>query len=132
MKFNTIKTTLTAAALVLTVGPLFATDIKPTAATPVQANASAPKTKASAPTKAVKGPVTAVKLVDINSASKDELMQLPNISDVEADKIITGRPYGSKAWLVSNKILPVDKFATINRLIIAKQKASPAAKAKKK
>lgn len=66
-----------------------------------------------------------VKLVDINSASKKELKTLPGIDDAEAAKIIAGRPYGSKVWLVSHNILPENKFPAIRDLVIAKQKGLP-------
>jgi hypothetical protein len=60
------------------------------------------------------------KLVDINSATKDQLMTLPGISATEADKIVAGRPYGSKAWLVSNKIISAEAFQAVNRLIVCR------------
>lgn len=65
------------------------------------------------------------KLVDINSASKKELKTLPGIGDAEAARIIAGRPYGSKVWLVSHNILPADKFPAIRDLVIARQKGTP-------
>jgi len=68
------------------------------------------------------------KLVDINSASAKELKKLPGIDAAEADKIIAGRPYGSKAWLVSHNILPADQFPAIQELVIAKQPYKDAAK----
>ena len=43
-----------------------------------------------AATSATKG---ASDLLDINSASKDQLAQLPGIGDVYSQKIIDGRPY---------------------------------------
>ena len=64
----------------------------------------------------------AVKLVDINSASKAELKTLTRIDDALADKIIAGRPYKSKAFLVTRNIVPAGVYATIQRQIIAKQK----------
>ena len=59
-------------------------------------------------------------LVDINSATKEELKKLPGISDAEADKIIAGRPFGSKAWLVTNKIIPIETYQAVKGLIICK------------
>lgn len=61
------------------------------------------------------------KRVDINGASKEELKKLPGIGDAEADRIIAGRPYGSKSWLVSDKVISNDLFGRISSLIEAKQ-----------
>jgi DNA uptake protein ComE-like DNA-binding protein len=63
-----------------------------------------------------------IKLVDINSASKTELKTLPGVGDKEADKIIAGRPYGSKAFLVTRNIIPAGLYDAIKANIIAKQK----------
>jgi DNA uptake protein ComE-like DNA-binding protein len=68
---------------------------------------------------------TPVKLVDINSASRAELKTLPGIGDAEAQKIIEGRPYLSKADLVTEKVLPAGVYLSIKRLIIAKQEGKP-------
>jgi competence protein ComEA len=65
---------------------------------------------------------TAVKLLDINSAAKAELKTLPGIDEVRADKIIAGRPYGSKAFLVTRNIIPAGVYEQIKNQIIAKQK----------
>ena len=59
-----------------------------------------------------------IKLVDINSASKAELMKLPGLSAAQADKIIAGRPFGSKAWLVTNNILPELTYEALKRKIV--------------
>lgn len=53
----------------------------------------------SKPTEKKATAVAKIKLVDINSAGKKELKTLPGIGDTDADKIIAGRPYGSKAHL---------------------------------
>jgi len=60
--------------------------------------------------------------VDINTASKEELKKLPGIGDAEADKIIKGRPYLSKAHLVTHNIISDIQYQQVRELIVAKQK----------
>ncbi len=60
-------------------------------------------------------------LVDINSATKDQLSALPGIGDKYSDKIIAGRPYANKSQLVSKKVLPQGVYNKISGMIIAKQ-----------
>jgi DNA uptake protein ComE-like DNA-binding protein len=65
---------------------------------------------------------TATGLLDINSASKEQLDALPGIGKVYSQKIIDGRPYDKKDQLVSKKVLPQGVYNKIKDKIIAKQK----------
>ena len=51
--------------------------------------------------------------IDINSATKQQLMTLPGIGEAEAAKIIDGRPYHSKLELTQKKILPASIYKSI-------------------
>ena len=106
MTKQTIKLVLATLILVLSV----------TAGYSHAAPAGAPPNPAAAQTA-----TKATDLVDINSATKDQLKALPGIGDAYSQKIIDGRPYRVKTDLLNKKIVPSATYTKIKDLIIAKQ-----------
>lgn len=68
-------------------------------------------------------------MIDLNSATEDELKALPQIGDARASAIVKGRPYARKDELVSKKILTQKQYDGIKDKVIAKQGAGAGASA---
>ena len=98
---------LVVVTLLTLVGPAFAADKNAKAAD---------KT----PMAAQKAP-SAVEKLDLNTATEQELAQLPGIGDVRSKAIIKGRPYKGKDELVERKILTQSVYDKIKDQVIAKQ-----------
>jgi competence protein ComEA len=120
MKQHHLSFALAAAILLICTGLSSASEIKPDAmqqsATKTNADLQAFNSKSAGKQKHA----AKAGLVDINSASKRELRKLPGIGNAEADKIIAGRPFGSKAWLVTNNIISMETYQKISGKIICK------------
>ena len=59
--------------------------------------------------------------MDLNTATKEQLMTLAGIGDKISDKIIAGRPWRAKNDLVAKKVLTQAAYDKIKDQIIAKQ-----------
>src|SRR5205809_4521889 len=64
--------------------------------------------------------------VDINSATREQLMKLPGIGDATADKIIAARPFKTKAELLSKGLVTKAEYAKLSGHVIAKQEPTAA------
>jgi competence protein ComEA len=67
-----------------------------------------------------KPPAVKKELLDINSASADELKALKGIGEADAKKIVENRPYKTKDELVEKKVMPKATYDKIKDQIVAK------------
>jgi len=68
------------------------------------------------------GPAVVEHYVELNSASRAELMTLPGIGAPEAARIVANRPYLVKTDLVTKNVLPVGPFLSLRHLVVAMPK----------
>ena len=125
MQGLSIVPTLMAIALTAAVS----VSVMATTAAPPERAASAPTSPHVMPAQlppAQKKQVAPAKLVDINSAGRNELMTLPGIGAAEATKIIANRPYLTKTELVTKGVLPTGPFISLKHQVVAMQNTKPA------
>ncbi len=117
--------TVAGLALGLIVAPLAHAQGSATPST--ETKASAPATQpapAKAPAKShYMAKHVAAPRVDLNSATKEELMKLPGIGEATADKIIAARPFKTKSELLLKKIVTKAEYSKLSAHVIAKQEA---------
>jgi len=61
------------------------------------------------------------KPLNVNTATKEQLITLPGVTGVEADRVIAGRPYDDPGQLVTRHILPKSKYDRIADRLVAKK-----------
>ncbi len=61
------------------------------------------------------------KTINLNKASKDDLLTLSGISDHQADRIIAERPYASTHELVNRRVISQEEYDKIKDRIVASQ-----------
>ena len=59
--------------------------------------------------------------IDLNSATKEQLMKLPGVTEATADKIIAARPFKAKDELLSKNLLTKKEYDAITAHVTAKQ-----------
>jgi competence protein ComEA len=62
----------------------------------------------------------AATLIDINAASRDDLMSLDGIGEVRADAIIRARPFKAKTELVERRLIPEALYDKIADKVMAR------------
>jgi competence protein ComEA len=61
------------------------------------------------------------KVLDLNTAMREQLLTLPGMTGAEADKVIAARPYDDPGQLVTRGVLPKSEYDKIaNRLTVKK------------
>ncbi|MDP2373826.1 helix-hairpin-helix domain-containing protein [Reyranella sp.] len=69
---------------------------------------------------------TASNLIDLNNASRDDLMTLDGIGEVRADAIIRSRPFKAKTELVERRLIPEHLYDKIADKVMARPPPGPA------
>jgi DNA uptake protein ComE-like DNA-binding protein len=61
------------------------------------------------------------KALDLNTATREQLLSLPGVTAAQADRVVAGRPYNEPADLVTRHIMPKAEYDKIADRITAKK-----------
>jgi DNA uptake protein ComE-like DNA-binding protein len=61
------------------------------------------------------------KPLDLNTATKDQLLSLPGVTAPQADRVIAGRPYNDPGDVVTRRIMPKTEYDKIADRVTAKK-----------
>ena len=79
------------------------------------------KSNAKAVAQGVKEGWSRNKTYDLNTATKDELVTLPDLTEGQAERIIAGRPYSDPNELLKRRILPKAEYDKIADQVTVKK-----------
>jgi len=60
------------------------------------------------------------KPLDLNTATKEQLLSLPGVTGPEANRVIAGRPYAAPGDVVTRRIMPKTEYDKIADRVTAK------------
>jgi competence protein ComEA len=122
MQYRAISLFLSGAALALASYAALAADpAKPVTKPAASAPATASKDGVSKPPATAKKP----KPVDINTATVEQLAEVPGLDKAHAMKIVSNRPFPTRAWLVTKGVVSETKYAEIKDYLVATPNTSP-------
>lgn len=118
--FAALATTAASAQSAAPTTPAPASKQQP-AAKPAPATPAAKPAVSTAKPAAAMAKKPAAELLDLNSATREQLVALPGIGETYADAIIKNRPYKAKNELVSKKVIPASAYKKVRAHVIAHQ-----------
>lgn len=118
---RTAVTALALALLAVTAASAQSAATTPAPAATKQQPAAKPAAPAKAATVKPAASSTKMEMLDLNTATRDQLVALPGIGETYADAIIKNRPYKTKNELVSKKVIPAAAYKKIRTKVIAHQ-----------